>query len=102
MHRILVGSEVPTCLPTYLPTCRRERAHSLNFVGLVGEEMFDFLLNPQEGINYEFIFKVYLVCVLLLFVLFTLERTGLMVIAKGLYIVFAPFTISTIWAMYMK
>ena len=64
--------------------------------------MFNFLLYPQEGINYEFILQVYLVCVALLFILYILEKTELMVIAKGLYIVFMPFTVSTLWALYMR
>ena len=64
--------------------------------------MLDFLFYPQEGINYEFIFQVYLVCVALFIILYILEKTELMVIAKGLYIVFIPFTVSTLWALYMR
>lgn len=64
--------------------------------------MLEILYKPQEGINYNFIFCIYLVCTIASLVFLFIEYIIQYEILKGLWIVFAPFLPTLIWASLMR
>ena len=65
--------------------------------------MLEMFYRPQTGVNYNFIVHVYMVCVIIGVLLFSLEKWyKLLEIGKGVWIIFAPFGVSLPWALYMR
>lgn len=66
--------------------------------------MLEILYKPQHNINYDFIVYVYFASVVIGIILLGLEKLSYSTfeIAKGLWIVFAPFFVCLPWALYMR